>query len=182
MTVRGANYERRPNDLYETPEETVDALLSVWRPGKKVCDPCCASGRILRALRRHGHEADGADLIGGGYDFINDPWRWPKHDVVTNPPYGDRQGRLALAFVVRALEVARTRVAMLLPMDFDSGRSRVGIFRDCPKFAGKIVLLNRIRWFDDEAGSTNHAWFIWHRYQRDPPTISYASQNYGEKR
>ena len=178
MTVRGANYDRRPNDLYETPEEAVDALLSVWKPGKNVCDPCCASGNVLRALRRHGHVADGDD-IANGYDFINDQWRWPRHDVVTNPPYGDRQGRLAMRFVVRALEVARTHVAMLLPVDFDSGRSRVDVFRDCPRFAGKIVLLNRIRWFDGTAGSTNHAWFLWHRlHGGKPPTISYAIQNY----
>ena len=34
MTVRGANYERRPLDLYEMPPEAVRALLSVWRPYK----------------------------------------------------------------------------------------------------------------------------------------------------
>jgi hypothetical protein len=96
--------------------------------------------------------------------------------VCTNPPYGI-QGRLAGQFIAHALELVPV-VAMLLRVDFDSGKTRVGLFRDCKSFARKIVLLDRIVWFGEGAPSDNHAWYIWdaQRY-RGPPTFEYASKN-----
>jgi hypothetical protein len=48
---------------------------------------------------------------------------------------------------------------MLLRVDFDSGKTRTPPFRDCPAFAEKVVLLDRIMWFPGTVGpSMNHAW------------------------
>ena len=72
-------------------------------------------------------------------------------------------------------------VAMLLRVDFDSGKTRVHLFRDNAAFTHKIVLLDRVVFFerDDgtaEAPSDNHSWYLWdtRRVYRRPPTISYA--------
>ena len=100
----------------------------------------------------------------------------PRIDVVvTNPPFG-HGGRLACEFITRALALAPV-VAMLLRVDFDSAKTRVHLFRDCPSFARKIILLDRITWFEREGAagpSENHAWMIWNSRHRGPPTISYV--------
>jgi hypothetical protein len=97
--------------------------------------------------------------------------------ICTNPPYG-YGGRLACQFIAHALERVPI-VAMLLQIDFDSSKTRTRLFRDCQAFAGKIVLLDRIVWFEREGApgpSENHAWYIWNRQHRGLPTISYAQR------
>jgi hypothetical protein len=53
------------------------------------------------------------------------------------------------------------------------------LFRDLPAFAGKIVLLDRVEWFEREGASgpsENHAWYLFNKKHRGPPTISYAGR------
>ena len=180
MTVRGADYERKKNDAYQTPPAAVLPLLVTIPFNRKVCDPCSGAGNILKVLKARGHLVGGGD-IERGYDFLNHKFRWPGYDVVTNPPFGGRSGKTAVAFVRRAIEVTAPEgsVAMLLPVDFDSGATRQSIFGMCPFFSAKIVLLNRIRWFRNQSGSINHAWYIWkHRREPSPPVILYAKQEF----
>jgi hypothetical protein len=82
-------------------------------------------------------------------------------------------------------------LALLLPVDFDSAKTRARFFADCHDYVGKIVLLKRIKWFDEEVTckkcggtgavegmkckpcggkgtkksgpSVSHAWFLWNR-------------------
>jgi hypothetical protein len=83
---------------------------------------------------------------------------------------------LAVKFIEHALELVPI-VAMLLKIDFDSGRTRQHLFRNCPAFACKIVLLDRIEWFPGEYGSsTNHCWMIWDQEHSGPPIIAYAGK------
>ena len=72
---------------------------------------------------------------------------------------------------------------MLLPIDFDSAITRQDVFRFCPAFAGKLVLLNRIRWIPGSTGSptTNHCWFCWDKTNEDAPTIRYVSRREVER-
>src|SRR5215467_12258700 len=104
----------------------------------------------------------------------------------TNPPFG-QGGRQATAFIevgLRRLPVG-AMLALLLPCDFDSAKTRARYFGDRPEFVGKIVLRERIVWFqrDDgvrEAPKENSAWFIWQRSLlriRRPPIILYAPAN-----
>jgi hypothetical protein len=70
----------------------------------------------------------------------------------------------------------------LLPCDFDSAKTRARYFGDCPEFVGKIVLRERIVWFQRsdgirEAPKENSAWFLWERSPlriRRQPVILYA--------
>jgi hypothetical protein len=179
MTVRGANYPRKENDFYATPAETTRVLLDTVRFTRIVVDPASGEGAILKVLNEYGYAAYGSDLK-KKYDFLTDKFRWKDCDIVTNPPFGV-QGRMAVQFVLRALTVTKTwhgKVAMLLPVDFDSGKTRAPIFRDCPRFSLKIVLLNRIRWFNNVSGSTNHAWFVWDHKHTGSPRLRYGIQRY----
>jgi len=176
MSQRPSGYRRQPDEAYETPPWVIAALLSqLPTPIRCAWDPCDRhSGRLVAALR-----AQGVDTIGTAEDFLTiTAAPVGVSDLITNPPYGEaKRGELAVRFIEHALELLVPRIAMLLRNDFDSAFSRQHIFRHCPDFAGKIVLLNRIKWFEGTSGpSDNHAWFTWNRANLGPPTIRYAAR------
>jgi hypothetical protein len=182
VTVRGADYVRRKNDDYPTPPEVIDVLFDNVS-FTKVLDPACGKlKRVVKAAERAGLVSYSSDIIYGANFFETEVLPFAS-DIVTNPPYGDRRGSLALRFIEHALELTkpgRNKIAMLLPIDFDSGKTRQHVFAH-RAFALKIVLLDRIRWFDGQSGSTNHAWFVWDWQHKGPPIIKYARINYGGK-
>jgi hypothetical protein len=175
MTVRGANYERKPNDDYPTPPEAIDILFEYVRFGAKILDPACGKlERIVEAAKRHGHIGTGRDII-LGEDFL-DSDSCDGHDIITNPPYGGRSGKLAREFIEHALALTeghRGRVAMLLPVDFDSGKTRLHLFQH-PAFALKLIPVDRIKWFNDKSGSINNAWYLWCWRHKGPPVLHYT--------
>jgi hypothetical protein len=142
------------------------------------------------ALRVAGARVFSTDIIDRGccdqvFDFLSP--RQPRlarfGGIITNPPFGDR-GRLAVSFIEAGLRRIADGgfLALLLPADFDSAKTRTALFRECPHFIGKIVLTQRIVWFERgdgvrEAPKENHHWFLWSRaVLRDPPppVILYA--------
>lgn len=178
MTVRGADYPRRKNDNYPTPPEVAKVLFDrIWF-ASTVYDPAAGAGHnILKVAKTKGYRPMSSDII-KGQDFVTRSRPLPdRTDIVTNPPYGDRRGSLSLAFIEKSLELTKAhkgKVAMLLPVDFDSGKTRQHVFGGHQAFAEKIILLDRIKWFKGKSGSTNHAWFIWNWKNTDVPTIKYA--------
>jgi hypothetical protein len=172
--LRGANYPRRPNEHYATPPEPVQALIpllgnisTAWIPSDRG-----RSSVLAATLRAHGIETVSTDV-----DFFT--IGEPPADVdslIDNPPFGVG-GRQAVAFAEHALQLVPF-VALLLPVDFDSGRTRTHLFRDCPSFAGRLILLQRIVWFaNGPAGpSANHIWAIWDRAHRGPPAVHYQAE------
>ena len=173
MSQRHSEYQRRPNDDYATPPWVAQVIApSLRQQALHLWDPACGAGQLVQALR-----AEGFQVVGTDDDFLARTAL--PHDrldaIVTNPPYGIG-GRLACQFIAHAIELAPF-TAMLLRVDFDSGKTRTHLFRDCPPFAQKVVLLDRIMWFPGDAGpSTNHAWFIWNSRHRGPATIDYAGK------
>ena len=175
MSQRNSGYARQAGEHYSTPAWPVQALAPfLYTHGARhVWEPAAGDGAMVRALCAEGFLATGTTA-----NFLA-TYKAP-HDVdaiVTNPPFGSG-GRLAVRFIERAITLAPI-VAMLLRVDFDSGRTRVHLFRDHPHFAQKIVLLRRIVWFKREGGaepSENHAWFIWDKRHHGPPTIAYAGK------
>jgi hypothetical protein len=102
--------------------------------------------------------------------------------TITNPPYGGRSARLAKAFIrtgVMYIGEHGGGLALLLPVDFDSGVTRRQWFADCPLFAGKIILTKRIIWFTRDDGrdrpKPNHAWYLWDASWSGSPIIRYAA-------
>jgi hypothetical protein len=141
-----------------------------------VWEPCAGGGKFAAALADEGFA-----VVATQTDFLSHPV--PREDIdaiCTNPPYGaDRQGKLACEFIRRALALDVRVIAMLLRVDFDSARTRTDLFRDCERFAGKIVLLDRVEWFPRKGKngpSDNHAWFIWNASSGADPWIRYADK------
>lgn len=188
MVQRGSSeYPRQARDTYPTPREPIMSLLRVVSFNKRVCDPCCGGGQLMRVVAEHAYKVCGFDIEPWGqYPKLNflfdtfpftEPDVWSGYpDILTNPPYGV-QGRLAMAFIERSLAVTSQwsgKVAMLLPVDFDHGKTRQHVFRDCPAFKHRVILLDRIKWFNNEAGSEWNTWFVWDWTNRAKPTVIYV--------
>jgi hypothetical protein len=172
MAQRLSGFARIPDEQYETVTWPVLALLQHLPGIKHVWDPCDrGSGKLVDTLLIRKINAYGTE-----HDFltINEP-PFLTDTIITNPPYGERRrGELAGAFVKHALALKVPRVAMLLRNDFDSAITRQHLFRHEPRFAFKLVLLNRIKWFDGPSSpSDNHSWFVWQQDNEDLPSIRY---------
>jgi hypothetical protein len=175
MSQRMSGYARVPDEQYETVTWPVLALLHHLPGIKRIWDPCDrGSGKLVDTLLVRKIDAYGTE-----HDFltINEP-PFLTDAVVTNPPYGEnRRGELAVAFIEHALKLKVPRIAMLLRNDFDSAISRQHLFRNEPRFAFKLVLLNRIKWFDGPSSpSDNHSWFVWAQDNEDLPSIRYIGR------
>jgi hypothetical protein len=174
------DYPRQADEEYNTPP-WVGVVIAHWLASqgvRTIWEPAPGRGQLSRAL-----VACGFSVVETGGDFLQLPQTRDFDALVTNPPYGKR-GELADAFIRHALKLEVPIAAFLLRVDADSAKSRRDIFRDCPRFAGKIALLDRIVWFEREGGkspSENHAWFIWHRfgptYSKGRPWIAYGQRD-----
>jgi hypothetical protein len=168
MVQRISDYERQPRDLYETPEWVTRALLrSRLVPFYKLqwWEPACASGKIAKEV----NAVFASDLVtsyGATMDFLSSTEKnipYVVNAIITNPPFN----KMAEKFIrhgLRFMEHGRiVFMAMLLPIDFDSGKTRRDMFGDCVYFAGKGVLTSRIVFIDKPGASptTNHAWYTW---------------------
>jgi hypothetical protein len=177
MSQRNSGYQRQPNDEYQTPAWVTQVVVPYLRSThcRHVWDPANGpASRMAQVLRDEGFRVTATNN-----DFLAmaSPPSRDIDDICTNPPFGTG-GRLACQFIAHALELVPV-VAMLLRIDFDSGKTRTNLFRDCPAFAHKIVLLDRIVWFEREGApgpSENHAWFVWNQRFQGLPTIIYAGQ------
>jgi hypothetical protein len=186
-------YARVERDFYPTPSWVADALAEhVDLCGLMAWEFACGDGRMVEALRLRGcARVYASDIVDYGWgqdevlDFLSAQMPKLAHfDLgISNPPFG-QGGRQATAFIevgLRRLPVG-AMLALLLPCDFDSTKTRVRYFGDCPHFLGKIVLRERIVWFQRsdgirEAPKENSAWFLWQRSPlrvRRPPIILYA--------
>lgn len=177
MSRVDSNYERKERDLYETPEWVTQAVIPFLpSPPLKIWEPACGNGAIVRVLADNGYDVYATDKV-DGEDFFEMKDPVGADGILTNPPYTD-----SAVFIQHAIDVMQRQrgfVAMLLPVDYDSAKSRRYLFAECPIFSKKIVLLRRIVWFERDDGkkaapSENHAWMIWSWRHQGPPTIAWA--------
>lgn len=173
MTVIASKFAAVENDLYETPTWAVRALLRrLPVAGKSVWEPAAGNHRIVDVLREAGADlviASDIATYGRPHTFEMDflapgPPTWPIRTdlLITNPPYGPRN-RDAVKFARLALERCDGWVALLLTGKIDFGRTRADLFANNPRFAFKIALVDRIKWFEGTEfdSSEVHAWYVW---------------------
>lgn len=179
-------YGKQPNDLYETEPWAVHALLRHFPPvcGRSIWEPAAGNHKIADVLREASADVRTSDIVTYTrthdfvFDFLNEPPILPMGcDIVTNPPYGT-QNRDAAKFARRALDCTDGWVALLLTAKFDSGNTRRDLFADSPRFAFKVTLLDRIRWFPNgnSAGMEDHAWYVWGPLFQPPPRLYYGGK------
>jgi hypothetical protein len=175
-------YKERGDDCYETPACAVEALLKIEQLPKKIWEPACGPGSIVRVLRARGHSVIASDVI--DYDcedqIFLDFLKLEEGDVgyeciVTNPPY-----QLAEKFVRQAL-LFSPLVIMLLRLAFlesvrrtdileKSGLARIHVFRN------RLPMMHRRGWDGPKASSAMpFAWFVWERGYKGSTTIDRIS-------
>jgi hypothetical protein len=185
------SFARVERDLYPTPAWVIEALAEhVDLAGMRIWESACGTGQMSEALKAVGASVYSSDIKDYGYvgldavlDFAAGQHPNTAHfsAIVTNPPFGNR-GKLAERFIAVGLQQITEYgfMALLLPTDFDSAKTRTRFFADCPHFAGKIILTRRIVWFENpnkrESPKENTAWFLWSRnvIRGRPPIVLYA--------
>ena len=150
-TNRGAT--RNPNDLYITPDYTVDSLLSVLDLDKlshsTFCEPCRATGaiydRIPAATKQHAEISEGIDYLDNSFEA---------NVIITNPPFS-----LAMEFLQKSLLEAQT-VIYLLRLNFLGSLKRREFWQQNPP-SHVLVLPKRPSFTGGGTDSTEYAWFCW---------------------
>jgi hypothetical protein len=190
-------YLRIERDYYPTPRWPIEALLEhIDIGGMRILEPACGDGRMVEVLQEAGADVIACDVEDRGYnklhklvDFTStqldmfEASSIGKLDgIITNPPLGKR-GELGVAFIQTGLVRMGDDgfLALLLPSDFDSAKTRRFLFGKCERFVGKITLTRRIKWFEfpgSKSPKENSAWFLWgcvpFRLNDQLPTIRYA--------
>lgn len=169
----------RGDDLYETPEVAVRALLMVEQLPRQIWEPACGPGAIVHVLREVGHIVDATDLRDygcpestAGIDFLLER-RAPAgvEAIVTNPPF-----KLAAEFVAHALNLCPL-VIMLLRLAFLESARRAPILdggqlaRLYP-FSNRLPMMHRAGWDGPIASSAvPFAWFVFDSNNFGPTTL-----------
>lgn len=184
MGTTRAPLAERHNDLYETPDVAVKALLAIEHLPNIIWEPACGPGAIVGVLRRCGHQVYATDLVDyespdqdcSGWDFLMET-QIPLgvEAIVTNPPFKN-----AGEFVSHALNLC-PRVIMLLRLAFleserrrailDSGSlARVHVFRK------RLPMMHRKNYEGPKANSgMAFAWFVWDRAHFGPTELRRVS-------
>lgn len=177
----------RKDDLYETPDVAVQALLKIESIPLCVWDCCCGPGAITRVLRNTGRAVIATDLVDYGC-----PDSLAKRDflmereapsgvlaIVMNPPF-----KLAEEFVAHAIGLA-PEVYVLLRVAFLEGLrwEELGLRHHLARvhvFAPRLPMMHRSGW-DGPVNSNSGMAFGWFSFQRDwskkggRPTIDWVN-------
>lgn len=172
----------RKDDLYETPQEAVEALLRVEPVPQVIWEPACGRGKIAEVLRAHGRDVFASDLVDygfgqSGWDFLMErecPGEGYKC-IITNPPF-----KLAEEFVEHALQLC-PKVIMLLRLAFLESERRSNILDNgwlvrVYVFRKRLPMMHRDGWEGRKANSgMAFAWFVWDKNHQGPTTIQRIS-------
>lgn len=142
-------WERSDKEWYVEPQNCTAALLRVERFEGLVWDPACGAGNVVKAIRAHGLQAVGTDVVDrraltapdaspwfGDFaleDFLAmSPARFGPTQIIMNPPFG--KGLLTEAFIRHALAGPRvTKVAVFTDIKFLASTKRAkGLWADHP--------------------------------------------------
>jgi hypothetical protein len=183
----GHTYLRPDKDFFPTPSWVTEALAEhIDLRGTTVWECAAGDGRMAEALKACGAaRVFCSDIMErGGYPldrvlvFISDEAGFDVDYIITNPAWGEgnKLAELFIEFGLRRLK--RGTLALLLPVDFDSAKTRYHLFAGEPRFMGKVSLLRRPVWFVEPGKKPipkdNMAWFLWSAIPVAPPTIRYA--------
>jgi hypothetical protein len=169
-------YAERGDEVYETPECAIRALLKVesFGPGA-IWEPACCRGSLVRVLRETGRRVVATDINDygcpdsqSGIDFLMQR-RAPDgvDTVLTNPPC-----RFADEFVRHALTLA-PRV-MFLRFLFIESQGRCDLIdgkrlRRVYPFIDRLPMMHRDGWEGpraDDSPQIQFAWFVWDQSYR----------------
>jgi hypothetical protein len=176
------NFGRISAEAYFTADAPlmVDALLASVKIEGKVLEPAAGRGDLVRALRARGFDVEASDLhlyssplvpdIKAGVDIFSISALSGFGAVVTNLPYGGLRGKKPLQdqmlehllpLAQRAGCVVATIIEWQWPCASSERVGRLDLIHRNPNFAGLVVPPDRLIWFGDGGGQSQHAWAVW---------------------
>ena len=175
--MKGKNFstnntgKRKKSDFYETPYSLTKLLLEHEKLEGKILEPACGNGAI-------------SNLIGGtAYDIETDFLK-EKHfydTIITNPPYS-----LAQEFILKAKQVARSKVIFLLPLSYLHGKKRYDtIWTDKAFPLARVYVFTRYPLLGEplrkdgkhNTGMMVYAWYVWEYGYQGEPVIKWLDNN-----
>jgi hypothetical protein len=178
-------WNRHEDDWYVEPSWVSERLFDVEVFTGTLWDPAVGMGRILAAAWQRGLPVQtiGTDIVDREYhgrylDFLStDVEGMTADNIVTNPPFN-----LAKPFVLRALELARHKVATIFPTArLNAARwleglplARVWLLTPRPSMPpGRLVLAGE----KPQGGKTDFCWLVFDRKQVGGVTLRWLHRD-----
>jgi hypothetical protein len=161
-----SDFDRIPQDSYQTPERGVLYLLPHLHGIRTFAEPCVGEGQLKTALEKHRRICTHAADIKTGTDALTDPLlETGRFDaIITNPPWT----RDIMHDMIR-------RFMMIAPtwLLFDSNWAFNVESAPLIKHCSLIVPVGRLKWFPDSefTGKENCAWYRFHIQHTTGPLL-----------
>lgn len=172
--------QRKKSDFYETPYSMTWQLLEkeTFDKSKKILEPSCGDGAIVKVLRDAGYDVVGKDLS-LGQDFLKEEEKY--ETIITNPPFS-----LALEFVLKAKELCN-KFIFLLPASYLHGKERYDkIYTDTKFPLSKVYIFTRYPLLGEalrndgkyNTGMMVYAWYIWDKNHVGKAHLDHIDNNH----
>lgn len=127
-----SNYKPGPQDRCQTPTYAIEPILKFFPVHWHIWEPAAGDGNIVGALRGHGYNVTGTDILTAQDFFRYQPAQWD--GLITNPPFS-----LKYRFLAHCYELGKP-FALLLPVETLGAKSAQVLFKE---FGIEIVLLSK---------------------------------------
>jgi hypothetical protein len=183
--VGGKRNPQRPvSDYYATPAPIARVLLDNENFAGSILEPCVGEARVIEhVLAERGFtDITCYDLVGEGderrdfFDVVN------QYDcIVTNPPFSEH-----VRFIQHAKKLARRKIALLLPINYLTGKERHSVVWEDREFPlARVYILNRgVGFLNDDPFAERVpptqlycAWFIFERTHQGPPQLQWIDND-----
>lgn len=164
--------KRKKSDFYETPYSMTGQLLEVETFDGTILEPACGNLAIVRQLPP-------CTFYDIEKDFLIEPIFYD--NVITNPPFS-----LAYEFILKAKEVARKKIAFLLPLSYLHGKKRFDhIWQDRDFPLARVYVFTRYPLLGESlrkdgkynTGMMVYAWFVWEKGHTAEPVIRWLDND-----
>lgn len=184
LTGGNNNGDRRELDFYPTPSNVTTALLNFldMPQGRTIWEPACGDGAMSRVMESMGYTVFSTDINikcygDGGIDYLT-CYNINADAIITNPPFN-----LSEQFIIKAVQEARSTVAILLKSQYWHAKSRLALFE---KLSPSYVLpltwrpdfLEHERKPGEKKGNPTMevAWSVWQKRSKSQNDISTISE------
>ena len=167
-----SNFERAPQDKYDTPYEAIPPLLPFLPPGTLFDEPCAGKGNLVRHLESHGHSCVYQSDIEPGLETIHkiDVFKRTNckgHVFLTNPPW---KRDILHPLISHLIGLAPT---FLL---FDAEWAHTKQSSPFMPYCRAIISVGRLRWIPGTkmTGKESCAWYVFDRFLSGQTTLFYG--------
>lgn len=179
-------WARAKDDWYVEPNWCSERLFAEERFEGGIYDPAAGMGRIVTSALKAGLQGYGSDLVDRGWDSTRTPHDFlagpdERHDnIVTNVPFN-----IARPFAMRALKLARHKVAMIFPVarlnaarwTQDTPLIRVWLLTPRPSMPpGRVIIAGE----KPGGGKIDFCWLVWSREHVGYPELHRLHRDGGQ--